>query len=437
MNELVIYAPNITNRLKYSCDFAFGSILKLRLTYTSSTEEFLSSDVRVKINYSHQEIKGAFQIQPHGLLEETELRDISLHWSEWEGIPVFFANRNDQLSFDPLAATFFLISRYEEYWPHKRDQFDRFPAAESILNDHGILTTPIVNLWWDRILCLLQEQFPDQLEDKRQFQVLPTIDVDNAYAFGEKGFVRTLGAYVRSLVNLDGDDLKQRTATLLGTKPDPFDTFDQILAICEKYQLKPLFFILLADYGLNDKNVPFTSRKFRSLIKHLHDYGDVGIHPGYASNFDQNVLQKEFNRIANILHRPADKSRQHFLKVNLPQTYRNLIEMEVKEDFSMGFPEEPGYRAGTCTPFHFFDLEFNQKTPLLLHPFAVMEATFRYYKNQSPEEALVAISQIIKELKAVKGEFCILWHNDSLSEHKDWIGWSTLFEQTLQIACEA
>ena len=42
----------------------------------------------------------------------------------------FEQTENSALPFDVFAAGFYLLSRYEEYLPHIKDRFHRFPAKK-------------------------------------------------------------------------------------------------------------------------------------------------------------------------------------------------------------------------------------------------------------------------------------------------------------------
>ena len=123
----------------------------------------------------------------------------------------------------------------------------------------------------------------------------------------------------------------------------------------KKYNLNTTFFFLLADYGFNDKNVPVTSQKLIEQIKEVSDYCNVGLHTSFASLSKKEKLIIELNRMVNILHTEVIETRQHFIKLNMPKMYRNLLKSGVKNDFSMGFASSPGFRAGTCNPYFFYD----------------------------------------------------------------------------------
>ena len=86
----------------------------------------------------------------------------------------------------------------------------------------------------------------------------------------------------------------------MGAEKDPYDTYQLQLQIQKKYNLKVIYFFLLADYGLNDKNISFTKRKFQLLIKRLSDFAKIGIHPSYSSNSNHSKLLKEIKRLETI-----------------------------------------------------------------------------------------------------------------------------------------
>ena len=199
------------------------------------------------------------------------------------------------------------------------------------------------------------------------------------------------------------------------------------LSIQEKYDLETIYFFLVSDYGVNDKPVPFYNQEYQSLIKHLADYAKVGIHPGFNSNQNPDRLKTEKKRLESIIHRSVEKSRQHFLILHLPHTYQKLVENDITEDYSMGYAAHTGFRAGTCTPYRFYDLDLETPTELIVYPFALMEATLKYYMKLKPEESKQHISEIIQKVKAVNGTFIGLWHNETLSDQDIWKGWRDVF----------
>lgn len=431
---LLIYTPKITNRCRYIFHLVFKDILGIDFELVSDIDRF-KNYAQEKICYAYQPIGDELFIQCSKLLFETGISEQNIQVFEWEHNVVFCGTgKHSVLPFDPFAATFYLVSRYEEYLPHIRDKYDRYNAFESLAYKHNFLHKPVVNIWAGWIRDLIAKRYPALKFPERKYKYLSTIDIDNAYAYKEKGLMRTLGGYAKSFTQFDLQQVTERTKVLIGAQKDPYDTYDLLFDIQRKYKLRPVYFILLGDYDINDKNISPENNKFRSLIKNLADQADVGIHPSYASNARKPQLQKELKRLSSILNREITKSRQHFLKLRFPDTYRSLIDLDITDDYSMGYANQVGFRAGTCTPFNFYDLDQEVETRLKVHPFAVMDATLKYYMKVDPEEAMDYIKPLVDEVRAVNGVFMSLWHNETLSNDKVWFGWRELYEEVVKYA---
>jgi hypothetical protein len=430
----LIYTPKINNRIKYIFDVFFNTLFSLEYRITANGTEFKKFE-GPKLNYSYQPFENELFFYPANLLFETGIKQQQFDCVKYENnICPFSLYKSSALPFDPFAAAFYLITRYEEYLPYKKDRYDRFDASESIAHIYGFLKKPVVNIWAEKIKLLIREKYPVLKFPGKKYRFLSTIDIDSAWAYKQKDFIRTMAGYSKSLYELDLQEISDRTKVLAGIKEDPFDTFAFQRQIHDKYGISPLYFILFADYSQYDKNVHVNNRKFHSLIKSLADNADVGIHPSFASNARPWKISLETKRLSNILNREVTKSRQHFLKLSFPDTFRNLIEAEIQEDYSLGYATETGFRAGICEPYYFYDLDMETQTHLKLFPFAVMEGTLRDYHNVSALDAIQYIKPLIDEVKAVNGLFISLWHNESLSNKKRWVGWHKVYEEMIKLA---
>jgi hypothetical protein len=348
-------------------------------------------------------------------------------------LQLFFPTSEDSfLPFDPFACAFYLVSRYEEYLTESTDEHERFADSENILVRHGLHQKPIV----DRLAYWIAEKISGQLPEfkirKRTFQFVTSIDIDNAWAFKNKSALVSFGAILKAVFHGRWDELKQRLIVFLGLRKDPYDTYKYILETYKGLLNHILYFILIGDRDQYDKNISFKNKNFRQLITDLSSVCEVGIHPSYASNRKPWLFQTEIDRLEDIIRKPVTKSRQHFLKLKMPQTYQHLLKSDIREDYTMGFASLVGFRAGTCTAFHFFDLSRNQRTELIIHPFQMMDVTLKNYLQLEPEEALQLIEELMLEVKEVNGTFISLWHNESLKDSGQWLGWRKVFEQILE-----
>lgn len=435
---MLIYSHSITTRVRYIFHVMIGDMLGLEVSFSSNKEEFVAAE-GAKLSYTHTQLANEVHFRSLGLLHETGVKDQNIRISENEQGKYFFAHNSQDaaLNFDVFGAAFFLLSRYEECLPHLRDKYNRFEASASFAHKHGFLTEPLVDQWLLRIRDILKDKYPELTFKKRKYTFISTIDIDNAYAYRNKGFMRTVGAFGRTILNFDLKELWDRIQVLSGFRTDPYDTYDFQLAVQEKYKLRTIYFFLLADYGVNDKNVPYYNQEFQSLIKHLGDYAEIGIHPGFNSNEKNERLKTEKKRLEKIIHRTVSQSRQHFLILHVPHTYQRLAENDITEDHSMGYAEHTGFRAGTCTPYRFYDLDLETPMDLTIYPFAVMEATLKYYMKLKPEEAKNHITELVQKVRDVDGTFIGLWHNETLSGRELWHGWRDVFVHMVKEANES
>lgn len=428
MNHLLVYSAKITNRSRYIFRLFFKEHLGLDLELTDQPQKLLEWS-GPKISYAQTPVGDELFFFSRNLILESGIREQNISVFDWEGHKVFFATgKSSALPFDPFSCAFYLVSRYEEYLPHIRDRLDRFDAHSSLAWEHGFLETPVVNHWIRMVGDLLQRKYSEIVLKKTVYSFTPTIDIDNAYAYRMKGVMRNTGGYLKALTKFDFSDFRLRTRVLLGLEKDPYDTYDFQLEMQKKYHFKPIYFFLLGDYGVNDKNISPQNRRFQELIRSLADYSSVGIHPSFGSNTDAAKLPIEVSRLKNIVHSEVTKSRQHFLMLKFPETYRHLLERDITDDYSMGFANECGFRAGICTPFNFYDLDLESETTLKVHPFAVMDATLNLYMKLSPDEAIERVKKLTDACRAVDGSMMILWHNETLSDAKEWKDWKVVYE---------
>jgi len=432
---LSIYLSKKSPRSSYIFKLVFShyfGIQDYRLIYEE--EEFNAAELP-KFSYSSKAVGEELHIHSIGLLEERGIKDFQIKIGEYQETISLFAHSNaSALTYDPFAAAFYMLSRYEEYLPHRRDQYDRFIADDSIAKQNNFLQTAVVDRWLMHLRQLFEKKLPELQFKDRKYDYLLTLDIDNAYAFRSKGMLRNLGAAIRSILKGNFKQLLLQLKVLSKQERDPFDSYNYILNIQKKYGLHCLYFFLLADYGLNDKNISHQNRSFQSLIKSISDYAEIGIHPSFGSNYKPEKLHSEISRLERITKHEVFRSRQHFLKLHLPDTYRQLVEEDIKEDYTMGYASELGFRAGAAFPYPYYDLDEEVELKLMIYPFMVMDATLKYYLKMEGEEALNKIKPIIDEVKAVNGTFISLWHNESLGTSEDWKGWKELFEQMNEYA---
>ncbi len=426
---LLIYSHKITNRLSYAAKQIFGGILGVDTTLTTKVEDFIKH-TGPKITYTKQPLQNEFFIRSNDLLFEQGINDLEIRVSDWDGIPCFFsADEQSAVPYDIFAASFFLLSRYEEYLPHVKDSVGRYPARESLAFRHGFLEMPVVDLWAFKLFGLLKARFPDISSKKREYNVTSIVNVTASHCYAHRGVMRSLAGYFLDFSKLRLRRLIQRTAVLFRVSKDPYDNFEKLVEIHKKYGVKSMFFFQFAEYSAHDKNISPNNNKFRYLIKSIADYSVVSLSTSFLSSTDKTVLREEKKGLGSLIHRPIKYARLRYNRVNVPATYRTLIESEFTNDFSMGYTHQVGFRAGTCTPFYFYDISLESKQPLRVHPFAMHDYALLNYKKSS--EVFEKMDAIFRMVKEVKGSFITIFSNELLgSKHR--IHWISLYETLLK-----
>ena len=432
--HIFIYTHKITPRVKYIFNLILKDCLGLEFTITNNIDDHKSFE-GYKLSYTHEDLENGLHITSHHLLFESGIKEQIIQMQNHEDyFKYFFKTYHNSLPFDLFAASFYLVSRYEEYLPFIPDTFNRFEAENSLAYQYDFLRKPLINLWITEFEKLLLKSFKGLIITHTPYKFVSTLDIDNAYKYLEKGMMRSIGGYLKALVNFDKADMKQRTAVLLKKEKDPFDSYDYHLEIQRKYHLKVIYFFLLGDYGVNDKNHPSNNYGFQQLIKHLADYSDIGIHPSFGSNGNSHQVKVEINRLAKITHRDVFNSRQHFSMLKFPDTYATLLELGIKNDYSMGYSTLNGFRASLCMPFYWYDLDDEVETGLKIHSFCLSETTLRYKDRATRENIVEYAKPIVDQVKKYNGELVTIFHNDTMGTATEWADWKNIYEDIVKLA---
>lgn len=432
---LLIYTTRRNARLEYTLVIVMEKILGLKWKWTHDREEFLLAEGPRLAYCTEYPGAGPF-LEADSLLFETKIYPCNPVTSDYRCFPVIFQTEHPVsiLPFDPLAASFYLASRYEEYLPHHKDQYGRFAAGESIAWQGNFLHRPVVHEWAALLLEAIKKIYPSLQGHPECYRYLPTIDIDHAYAYLARPLIRTTAGAARDLIHGRWHELVQRMQALTGMKTDPYDNYQFIREVHRSYEQQVLWFILFANYGGNDNNIPTGSKPMERLLRELDSEKKVGIHPSLSSGRHPRLLSSEIAGLSTLLKRPVTTGRQHFLKISLPYTYRNLIQEGILEDFSMGYASHPGFRAGMATAFPFFDLLQDEITPLVIHSVPLMDVTMMDYLRLTPEKALEKIAETVASVRSVQGELISLWHNESLGDSGRWKGWRRVYKEMVRLA---
>ncbi len=426
--QVLLYAPASSPRLQYICNFIFEDLLKVEFSFTSDIENFINYS-GVKIKYTNaQNINDGFTMGDCGLLFESNIKQQDTTCFEVNNYKAFFKIANADFPFDIFSASFFLLTRYEEYLPHQKDMYGRYAYENALAFKEKFLHLPLVNIWVKDFAAQLQRSFPTFnflpiTIEASNFSFLPTYDIDMAFSYKYKGLVRNAGSFIKS-------PSLERIKVLAGLKQDPFDCFAWLNQLHDDNRLQPIYFFLMAEKnGVYDKNILPHKKPMRKLIREHAQKYTIGIHPSWQSGDQHELIGQEKNLLETISQKPIIHSRQHYIRFTLPDSYRLLIENGISDDYSMGYGSINGFRASVASSFNWFDLQRNQLTPLRIYPFCFMEANSFYEQKITAEEAYNELMHYYTLCKAVEGQLITIWHNNFLGADPQFGEWRSIYQR--------
>jgi len=336
---------------------------------------------------------------------------------------------NDRLVFyaDIIAATFFMLSRWEETVVPTRDEHGRFPATASVAYKQGFLDRPIVDEYalilreWLRVLLPNRRPKPDQ------FSVKLSHDMDRLRRF--RNFYTAARAAGSALIKRRSPRLAWRTTRqAIVPSQDPYlQGLSRIVTLSVENGLgNDAFYFMTTEPGPDESNYHATSRFVRRWIDRLRAQGfEIGLHAGYHTFKNPTRLAEEKAQLDAILGTTRYGGRQHFLRFQAPDTWRDWEQAGLTYDSTMAYADHEGFRCGTCHSFRPFDVELDRELDLWEQPLVVMDTTLRHYRHFTPPQGERRILELARRCQRVGGTFTLLWHNSSFTGK--WLQWAAVY----------
>ncbi len=420
-------------RSRYALAHALGTMAGWEAVEVPDLDQFRALE-GPKLQYGTHPEEGAFHVAPHGLLEQSGIAPSEPSMGFVRGIPVLFPVATGQLHFDPFAGSFYLLSRQEEYGPIQRDDHGRPLTSALHAARNGYLDRPVVDEWTILLADAWRAFDPRVPELRRTYAQTATLDADNGAMYLGRPLWRSVGGGIRDMLNGKPRRVLDRAAVVLGRSPDPYAVHEAFLNLAVHYGDQGIINFVVAKKGAHVHAIDGRDPSKSRVLALAGERAGVGLHPGYASSDEPAQLELEKQRLEAVLGKPVVRSRQHFLRMRLPETYTRLAQAGIREEHSMGLADRAGFRAGTCTPFPFFDLAANAQTALTVYPFAVMDSALCYKLKLSPEEAIAEACRMADAVRRVKGRFISVWHERFLSGYGDEHGWEVVAKAVLAYA---
>lgn len=429
---IYFYADKLTPRVQYITAHVFTTMLKKQVTWVNSLKRLPDAATNVVVAYTELPCpKGVFKVCPHGLLFKKGVKKQAIDMGQWHGFKTFFQTTGGNIPFDIFSAIFYLITRYEEYVadPDSFDELGRFKASESLAYQQGFLREPLVDKWVLELEKELAAYFSCyQPCADRLFSFKPLIVVDTLFKYKHNAITHNLFLLGRNLKKGRWNAVKTQLKVWLRLMEDPYCNFATLLQIHNRNNLLPVFFLRVSFQNYWERPVYARNETYRNLLSRNYLF-ELHSTPQAAGNFEK--LASERKRLYKITNTQVTMNCFHKLAFKMPISYRNLVKLSMKDDYSMVYPDVLGFRASTCTPYKYYDLEKEDYYKLQVHPIAFCDDMLRMGKYTYLEigEQLI---QLADQVAHVYGEFSCISHNDVLSDSGRFRHWLSVYESALR-----
>lgn len=331
------------------------------------------------------------------------------------------------IPFDLISPSFALLSQMEEFNCKDFDEHGRFKFISSICCKYNIIDIPLVDeyaMFLRRLVLKFRPRMLDFVPKKATF--VPTHDIDILQRF--KNNLQALRSIFGRdlLINRSLSDVKLSLTEFKNWKKDPFND-PYILSIIEFLKngkdnsQQPIFFFKSQIEDEHDATYSISDTFVKNIIKQVADEGAiVGLHGSYESATNCEILTTEKQRIENILKTEVLCSRQHYLRTFFTKEHNSVSlwgSTGIKNDYSLGFAERPGFRCGTCHPYLLYNLMKDCASDILEHPLILMDGSLFDYMKLTETEAFNLAAKLLERTCKVEGDFVVLWHNHTTSRN--------------------
>ena len=436
------------SEIEYTCSIVFTEWLGIEYELTQSEQNHIlisfaerelkiNSDffIRASSDWLEETSMPALPLKLYNLNELKNSLSNEIHICETEfpvlyGIPEIKFNKSCiDCGIDILGGIFFMLSRYEEIVVKERDEHDRFSAKSSIAYKENFLFRPIANEYLELLFALLKHLSPPLQRKKMQFKLCPTHDVDVPFTYLNMPFHTVMRRMLGDV--LKRKSLKKAFQTYNSwyhvakneLQYDPAYTFDFIMTESEKRNLKSAFYFLPSGSPDMGWKYPITVPEMHNLLQLIDKRGhEIGIHGFYGTYLNKVAFKDDVLLLQNMLEtlrigQGIKGGRQHYLQWKNPETFQIWESAGMEYDSALGFADSAGFRCGTCYEYPVYDCIQRKRLCLKELPLIAMECsiTDTCYMGLGWGKKALEVFKNLKDLcRYYKGNFIILFHNDSL-----------------------
>lgn len=419
--HLIFFSNILTPRIKYIINFIFKDILKAEVEFTGNSQYFLQSD-QIRISYGEEPMGEELFFKSTSLLFSNKLEEIKPKTISFGEYQVPFPVERSALPFDVFAASFFILSRYEEYLHQKKTEED-FKPSKSHQHKWRIMDKPIIDEWALIIKSMIRKKHPDFKFLEKKFQHQPTVHF-NILPDLPEGLLNRTKFIFSAVFKKENNYLSSKFDTLTGVGINNAQVLDGVNRLFASKSYNPLYF---ADFP----DVPMDYIRINGVSQILADQSIGLLRPCASDKQKMAEIKEGLVKLKKIHANLIPLTSQQLETLKFPICYLNILNSGITSDYSMGYSNVPGFRAGTCTPFNWYDLQLEKVTPLMVSSYCLTDYILQFLTR---EAATKTVQQYIDAVKVVNGTFHSSWSLKSLSDHPKYKKSRALFTEMLSYA---
>jgi peptidoglycan/xylan/chitin deacetylase (PgdA/CDA1 family) len=226
-----------------------------------------------------------------------------------------------------------------------------------------------------------------------------------------------------------------RNLSGLWASRDPYWMIPDLMALEDSYGVRSTFFFLeesLRPHPLEPRSWVLSLGRYRfdepaiaEMIRKLDAEGwEIGLHGSYRSFQCLELLRREKARLEAVLGKPVIGIRQHYLNLEVPDTWKLQRRAGLLYDASFGYTRSLGWRDGRYQPF--IDPDSN----MVVIPLVIMECNV-LGRGNTPQEEWAICERLLDEAEQQSALLSVLWHQRIFND-REFPGWGGLYEQIIK-----
>jgi hypothetical protein len=313
---------------------------------------------------------------------------------------------------DLVAATFILLTRWEEWARPNLDHMGCYREDASLCARQGFRDRPVLDEWAVVLRSWLETKNYCWKAKLSKHRVWMSHDIDHLLYYKNpwrlvRGFIRD--AIRQKSLYIAVCNAKKGISAIVDPQKDPCMTaIVDLMNMDDALGERGTFFFMSAKASKFDEGYDLASEPGRSIVESIMRRGfEIGWHPSYFAAENDELFAAELASILRVTDQASVGVRHHFLRWQAGTSWKRMSDHGIPFDASVGYNGCLGFRASTAHFYPAYDLFGDAPLSLEVRPLIVMDGPL--FSDSST--AIKAVKTLMRRCEIVNGCFSVLIHN--------------------------